>query len=145
MLTLHSCHPGYLTAKAHAKFSRPGAFEGLRIHTDEIQEVIARIARGSLTIAVVMDSMDWFNPKDSEALKQIRALNYALKLGGRVLLRSAGLKPWYISGFETLGFSAKRVGSRLPGSCIDRWVCLAPLRRSLLIVSGSTCMPARGL
>ncbi|MCJ1431072.1 hypothetical protein MMC27_000422 [Xylographa pallens] len=114
------CHPSYLTAKAHAKLSRPGAFEGLRIHTDEIQEVISRIARGSLTIAIVMDSMDWFNPKDTAALTQIRALNYALKVGGRVLLRSAGLRPWYISGFETLGFSAKRVGSRLPGTCIDR-------------------------
>ncbi|MCJ1390514.1 hypothetical protein MMC18_003374 [Xylographa bjoerkii] len=114
------CHPGYLSAKAHAKLSRPGAFEGLRIHTDEIQEVISRIAKGSLTIAIVMDSMDWFNPKDTEALTQIRALNYALKLGGRVLLRSAGLRPWYISGFERLGFSAKRVGSRLPGTCIDR-------------------------
>ncbi|MCJ1379851.1 hypothetical protein MMC17_002954 [Xylographa soralifera] len=114
------CHPGYLTAKAHAKLSRAGAFEGLRIHTDEIQEVISRIAGGSLTIAIIMDSMDWFNPKDTEALTQIRALNYALKIGGRVLLRSAGLRPWYISGFEALGFSAKRVGSRMPGTCIDR-------------------------
>lgn len=67
-----------------------------------------------------MDSMDWFDPKSHEALIQIRALNYALKMGGRVLLRSAGLKPWYISGFESLGFTAKRVGVRLPGTCIDR-------------------------
>lgn len=47
------CYPGYLGAKAHAKLSRPNAFAGLRIHTDEINEVIARINSATLTIAVV--------------------------------------------------------------------------------------------
>ena len=117
------CHPPYLSARAHAKLSRPGAFDGLRIHTDEINEVIARIAPKSLTIAIVMDSMDWFNPTSDEAETQIKALNQALKLSGRVLLRSAGLKPWYIPVFENLGFTSKRVGARLPGTCIDRYVC----------------------
>ena len=108
-------------AKAHARLSRRGAFDGLRIHTDEINEVISRLAGCTLTIAVVMDSMDWFDPKSDEAQTQIRALNHALKIGGRVFLRSAGLKPWYIPQFEGLGFSTKRVGARLPGSCIDRY------------------------
>lgn len=35
------------------KLSSPGAFDGLRIHTDEINEVIKRITPRSLTIAVV--------------------------------------------------------------------------------------------
>lgn len=35
------------------KLSTPHAFDGLRIHTDEINEVIARITPGTLTIAVV--------------------------------------------------------------------------------------------
>ena len=47
------CHPSYLTAKAHTKLSRSEAFEGLRIHTDDLNEVIARLAPGTLTIAVV--------------------------------------------------------------------------------------------
>ena len=47
------CQPAYLTQKAHTKLSTPGAFEGLRIHTDEINEVIKRITPGTLTIAVV--------------------------------------------------------------------------------------------
>ena len=47
------CHPPYLSAKAHAKLSQPSAFAGLRIHTDEINEVITRIAPNTLTIAVV--------------------------------------------------------------------------------------------
>jgi betaine lipid synthase len=53
-------------------------------------------------------------------LKQIRALNRALKVKGRVLLRSAGLEPWYIKVFGECGFAVKRVAVRVPGSCIDR-------------------------
>lgn len=115
------CHPTYLSPKAHIKLSQPEAFDGLRIHTDELSEVIARMAPETLTIAVLMDSMDWFDPKGTEADGQIRKVNRALKMGGRVLLRSAGLRPWYVGVFEGLGFSAKRVAARLPpGTCIDR-------------------------
>ena len=67
-----------------------------------------------------MDSMDWFNPDGPEAATQIAALNRALKLSGRVLLRSAGLRPWYVPVFERLGFNARRASARLPGTCIDR-------------------------
>jgi betaine lipid synthase len=143
---VNRCHPPYLTAKAHAKLSRPGAFEGLRIHTDEINEVTSRIAKGTLTIAIVMDSMDWFDPKSEEAPTQISALNRALKLGGRVMLRSAGLKPWYIPVFESNGFTARRVGARLPGSCIDRYDFNAHVPSFTLAndYPGLTCMPVRG-
>lgn len=115
-----TCYPQYLSARAHAKLSRPDAFAGLRIHTDEINEVIARIKPATLTIAVIMDSMDWFDSGSDEAAIQIQALNHALILGGRVMLRSAGLRPWYVAVFERLGFSTKRVAARLPGTCIDR-------------------------
>ncbi|QSZ29575.1 hypothetical protein DSL72_004091 [Monilinia vaccinii-corymbosi] len=116
----HKCHPDYLRPRSHQKLSRHDAFDGLRIHTDEIDEVIQRITPGTLTIAVVMDSMDWFDPGAEAAELQIRKLNQALKIGGRVLLRSAALTPWYIATFENLGFSAKRVGARIGGACIDR-------------------------
>jgi betaine lipid synthase len=117
------CHPDYLTPRAHVKLSRPDAFDGLRIHTDELCEVMARMAPETLTIAVLMDSMDWFDPKGPEAEHQVRIVNRALRFGGRVLLRSAGLRPWYVDTFEACGFSAKRVGARIPpGSCIDRYV-----------------------
>jgi betaine lipid synthase len=92
--------------------------------------VIARIAPGTLTVAVVMDSMDWFEPGGPAATSQIQRLNRALRMGGRVLLRSAALEPWYVGQFERLGFSPKRVGARFPRACIDRvnmyascWVC----------------------
>ena len=116
----HRCHPDYLKPKSHQKLSRGGAFDGLRIHTDEINEVISRLTPGTLTVAVVMDSMDWFDPGSEAAAVQIQTLNLVLKLKGRVLLRSAALTPWYIAKFESLGFQAKRVGARIGGACIDR-------------------------
>jgi betaine lipid synthase len=113
-------HPSYLSPKSHIKLSKPSALNGLRIHTDEISEVIARMRPDTLTIVVVMDSMDWFPPEGKQAVRQIRALNRALKLRGRVMLRSAGLRPWYVDVFEGEGFACKRVAVRVPGSCIDR-------------------------
>ena len=85
----------------------------------------------ALTIAVLMDSMDWFMPDGPEAVAQVKAVNRALKTGGRVLLRSAGLDPWYIRVFEEHGFTSKRVAARIhPGTCTDRvnmyastWIC----------------------
>lgn len=125
------CRPDYLSPQAHAALSREGALDGLRIHTDELDEVIARMAPGTLTVAVVMDSMDWFEPRERAASRQISRLNRALAVGGRVLLRSSALKPWYLKEFEALGFSARRVGERREGVCIDRvnmyascWVCV---------------------
>ncbi|KAH9906300.1 hypothetical protein F4778DRAFT_642168 [Xylariomycetidae sp. FL2044] len=124
------CHPDYLSPQAHARLSRPHALDGLRIHTDEIDEVIARITPGILTVAVLMDSMDWFDRGSTTAAAQISKLNRALKMGGRVMIRSAGLKPWYLEEFERHGFAAKCVGSRERGVCIDRvnmyascWIC----------------------
>lgn len=118
------CHPDYLKPTSHAKLHAESAFDGLRIHTDEIMEVIARISPGTLTIAVVMDSMDWFTPGKDDARLQIRAINKALAAKGRVLLRSAGLKPWYLRIFEEEGFVGKCVGERIAGRCIDRYVFL---------------------
>ncbi|KAL2815707.1 hypothetical protein BJX63DRAFT_420275 [Aspergillus granulosus] len=124
------CHPAYLSPQAHVKLASPGAFDGLRIHTDEINEVIGRITPRSLTIAVIMDSMDWFDPEGTDATAQAQKFNSALKMDGRILLRSASIEPWYIKNFEENGFTARRVGARFSGSCIDRvnmyastWIC----------------------
>lgn len=58
------CHPQYLSERAHRKFAQPGAFDGLRIHTDELQEVIARLLPGTLSHAVVSGL-----PSDTSALE----------------------------------------------------------------------------
>ncbi|KAI0828719.1 hypothetical protein BC628DRAFT_1417700 [Trametes gibbosa] len=124
------CHPAYLSKEAHGTLSQSGAFDGLRVHTDEFVEVLARIRSESVTVAVIMDHMDWFDPEGPQAAEEIRALNKAMKLGGRVLLRSAGLKPWYVAAFSAQGFKCERVAARTSGKCIDRvnmyastWIC----------------------
>lgn len=123
-------HPTYLSPKAHIKLSKAGAFDGLRIHTDELNEVFARMSPDTLTIAVVMDSMDWFDEASDAVAAQVRALNRALRMGGRVMLRSAALAPWYVRVFEANGFRSKRASARMPGACVDRvnmyastWIC----------------------
>ena len=81
-----------------------------------------------------MDSMDWFDPASADASIQTQKLNHALKTGGRILLRSASIEPWYIQRFEQNGFAARRVGARFPGSCIDRYV-FPPPPPPLLVLS----------
>ena len=101
--------------------------------------------------------MDWFDSGSDEAAIQIQALNHALELGGRVMLRSAGLRPWYVAVFEGFGFSTRRVAARLPGTCIDRLVYITPQLHSTMFFSvrpvlmlrvmcktGSICMLRHG-
>ncbi|KAL4804623.1 hypothetical protein BDV18DRAFT_165983 [Aspergillus unguis] len=125
-----ACHPEYLSPAAHDMLSRPGALDNISIHTDEIAEVLTRLGSETLTVAVLMDSMDWLDPQSEACTQQITRLKRAMKSGGRVLLRSAALRPWYIAKFESHGFSAECVGARTDGACIDRvnmyascWVC----------------------
>lgn len=153
-----SAHPAYLEPRHYRKLTAAGAFSGVRIHTDEINEVLARLKPGTVTVAVrslslsfhsaspvltdsqvVMDSMDWFDIDGVEARSQIRRLNASMTVGGRVLLRSAGLTPWYAKVFEEEGFSAKRVGTRNPGHCIDRYArfpSTSPSRAGLTVCCG---------
>ena len=86
----------------------------------------------SLTVAVIMDSMDWFSPSDQiAAATQVRALNRALIPGGRVLLRSAALEPWYLKLFEQLRFMTSIATQRRPGTYTEMvnmyascWLCV---------------------
>ncbi|CAL3973633.1 unnamed protein product [Diplocarpon coronariae] len=120
------CHPDYLAPKSHQRPSRGHAFDGLRIHTDRLEQDVSRLTPATLTVAVVMDRMDWVDPAAGEAVRQTEKLHRARKLGGRVLLRSVALAPWYISRSEDRGFQAHRVGARIGGACIDRFVSRPP-------------------
>ena len=130
------CSPRYLSPKSHSRLSSPPAFSNLRIHTDELLEVISRMAPSSLTIAIIMDSMDWFDAHTEQGRKdaegQVKALWTVLKeKKGRVLLRSAAVRPWYVGVFERGGFRARCVGRRdVEGVVLDRvnmyasaWIC----------------------
>ncbi|KAK9479657.1 hypothetical protein V1514DRAFT_13590 [Lipomyces japonicus] len=112
--------PPYLKEDAYDKLSTKGALDGIRIHTDEIVEVVGRIRKHSVTIAIVMDHMDWFARDGKDAGKEIRALNQSLKIGGRVLFRSASKRPWYTAAYEAEGFKCKPVQVRNKHKCIDR-------------------------
>ena len=130
------CSPRYLAPKSHSFLSKTSSFTPLRIHTDSLLEVISRMSPSSLTIAVLMDSMDWFDAKTpegrKEAERQVRGLWRVLKeREGRVLLRSASVRPWYVGVFEGVGFRCRCVGRRGEGErVLDRvnmyasaWIC----------------------
>ncbi|KAK7205967.1 hypothetical protein BZA70DRAFT_304272 [Myxozyma melibiosi] len=129
----HANCPGYLKREAFQRLSKPGALDGIRIHTDEIVDVVARIRRHSVTIAIVMDHMDWFDTDGVDATKEIQALNHAIKMGGRLLFRSASKRPWYTKVYEREGFRCEAAQVREKRTSIDRtnmyastWVATKP-------------------
>lgn len=130
--------PDYLTEKAYKKFSSTtnNCLDRIRIHTDFLDDVFARLTPKTITIAIIMDHMDWFDEKGSDADTEIMALYQVLAPNGRVLLRSAATKPWYIENFEKIGFTCEASAVRTPTESIDRvnmyastWVCTKTEKR----------------
>lgn len=125
-----SC-PAYITKKGHFNLSRRrSGLDGIRLHTDSINDVVERLVPNTVTIAIVMDHMDWFSPTGPEVDEEISQLAKALAPGGRVMLRSSSTKPWYLKNFEKHGFTTKPAAVRKPGMAIDRvnmyastWIC----------------------
>ena len=125
--------PQYLSLKGYKRLSAAGPESPLlnvRIHTDTLNEVFARLSDKTISIAIIMDHMDWFNPQGTEAYNEIAALKKCLAPNGRVMLRSASTKPWYLETFAELGFDCKPAAIRKLGHLIDRinmyastWVC----------------------
>ncbi|ANB11016.1 Ubiquinone/menaquinone biosynthesis methyltransferase ubiE [Sugiyamaella lignohabitans] len=123
--------PDYITKKGYFNLAkRKGALDTIRLHTDTINDVSDRLAPGTLTVAIIMDHMDWFEPTGTLAVEEIQALNKSLAKGGRVMLRSSSKTPWYIKTFESQGFSCKSAATRFSGTSIDRvnmyastWIC----------------------
>lgn len=123
--------PDYLTKKGHFNLAkRKNALEGIRIHTDTIKDVVERLTPKTVNVAIVMDHMDWFSPGDTAARDEIRVLNRALCVGGRVMLRSSSKNPWYIKTYEKEGFKCHAAAVRESNTSIDRvnmyastWVC----------------------
>jgi len=126
--------PDYLTVKGYkrltASVNNETPLDNIRVHTDTLNDVFARLNENSITIAIIMDHMDWFDPKGGDAVSEITALKKCLCNGGRVMLRSASTHPWYIKTFESLGFKCNPAAVRLSGESIDRtnmyastWVC----------------------
>ncbi|CAH6720266.1 hypothetical protein CLIB1444_03S08086 [[Candida] jaroonii] len=128
--------PDYLTAKGYNNITRVDPKTGespldhIRLHTDTLNDVFYRLKESSLTIAIIMDHMDWFDPNGKDAVNEILAVKKALCKNGRVMLRSAAQYPWYIKIFEQNGFRCEPAAIRESGESIDRinmyastWVC----------------------
>lgn len=124
--------PVYLRKKNHEIFANKSGspLDRIRLHTDTLNNVLSRLAKKSLTVAVIMDHMDWFDPNGVDAMHEISSLHNALEVNGRVLLRSAATHPWYIKNFEAMGFDCEPAAIRTSGTSIDRvnmyastWVC----------------------
>lgn len=141
--------PQYLSLKGFKRLNAGGPttpLSNIRIHTDTLNEVFNRLSDKAITIAIIMDHMDWFDPKGRDAHDEISALKKCLAPGGRVMLRSASQKPWYLETFKQLGFETHPAAVRHSGELIDRinmyastWVCTKkmedgelPARRRML-------------
>ncbi|KAK3847834.1 MAG: hypothetical protein J3R72DRAFT_361907 [Linnemannia gamsii] len=117
--TRESC-PSYLSEEGFQSLKANKSTDAMLLHTRSIIDVLRSLQDGELTKAVLMDHMDWFDPKDAE--EEIKEVSRAIRSGGMVLWRSAGRKPWYNALFEKYGFEVEAVGVRVPGSgvSIDR-------------------------
>lgn len=136
-LTLKGCYsqencPDYLSVRGYNTLTQFNdcPLDRIRLHTDTLKDVCERLSKKTVSIAIIMDHMDWFNPEESDVDQEIATLWKVLGDQGRVMLRSASKQPWYIKNFEKFGFHCKAYSVRYPGKCIDRvnmyastWVC----------------------
>ncbi|EPQ30272.1 uncharacterized protein PFL1_02388 [Pseudozyma flocculosa PF-1] len=138
--TRESC-PLYLKPEGFRALKKQALEEGLdsfRLHTDSIVNVLRGFEDESLTRAITMDHMDWFDPvsdnvpapslkaarRDSDKSvsdldREVRELSRVVKKGGAVFYRSAAKRPWYSRRFEKMGFKVTPVHIRETGKPID--------------------------
>jgi betaine lipid synthase len=57
--------------------------------------VLSGLKPGSITKAILMDHLDWFDPQGTEITEELDELYRVLAPGGLILWRSAGKLPWY--------------------------------------------------
>lgn len=129
----HDSCPAYLKDKNFSILSQEdsgSSLDRIRLHTDTLKNVCERLSEKMVSIAIIMDHMDWFDPRSTAVDDEVQALFKVLDAKGRVMLRSASKNPWYIKSFEKHGFKCKPVSVRYPGKCIDRvnmyastWIC----------------------
>lgn len=104
--------PSYLTPDGFEKLKTSANLEAVRIHTAPILNVLEHeIKPGTLTKAILMDHMDWFNGE--QAHDEISALTKSLKPGGVVFWRSAAKIPWYAALFRKYGFKVQPIAVRM--------------------------------
>lgn len=150
--TRDSC-PLYLKEEAfnRLKAADAAALNAFRIHTDAIVSVLRGMQDNSLTRAILMDHMDWFDPlPDSQPLptleqahneedksvsdldREVIELRRVIAPGGMVFWRSSAKHPWYSARFEKAGFRVSPVHIRETGKPIDNVNMYASFYRAVL-------------
>ncbi|KAG6868937.1 hypothetical protein C0993_007711 [Termitomyces sp. T159_Od127] len=117
-----ACCPNYLTLRGFnaLKSNKDGCLDAIRLHTDSIVNVLRGLPPNSLTRALIMDHLDWFNPGSQDAVEEVAEFHRVLVTGGMIFWRSASRRPWYNEIFGKAGFVVTPVAIR-DGSCaIDR-------------------------
>lgn len=151
--TMHRClmhkyskttRPLYLTPEGFSILKRDGGalLDHFRLHTDSLMNVLRQLDSSTLTVAVIMDAQDWFDPsieagqsaahdlpktqsladapeKPCQLKLMIAEFARVLKPGGRVFWRSAAMRPWYAELYKRAGFvvepvSIREVGTKVP-------------------------------
>ncbi|PWN41282.1 hypothetical protein IE81DRAFT_324662 [Ceraceosorus guamensis] len=138
--TKQSC-PLYLKPEAFKKLKEDACrrLDAFRLHTDSIVNVLRGLEDASLTRAITMDHMDWYDPvKPGTAFPSVKAarrdadksisdldreiaeLARCVAQGGSVYYRSAAKHPWYNERFDRAGFKTSPVHIRETGKSIDQ-------------------------
>ncbi|KAJ3992422.1 hypothetical protein F5050DRAFT_1856715 [Lentinula boryana] len=114
------CCPSYLTRQGFEKLKAENCerLKAFRLHTDSILNTLRGLSPASLTRALVMDHMDWYDPGSSEANDEVVELSRVLTLGGLVFWRSASRQPWYNEVFARNGFCVEPISVRQPGMIV---------------------------
>ena len=131
-----SC-PLYLKKEAYKKLKQDSArlLDVFRLHTNSIVNVLRGFQDDSLTRAITMDHMDWYDPvPDSQPAPSLEAarvdsdksisdldreiieLSRVVAKGGSVFWRSAAKEPWYNQRFEKMGFRVEPIHVRQTGA-----------------------------
>lgn len=132
--------PLYLTPEGFALLKKDGAalVDNFRLHTDALINVLKQLSPDSLSVAVIMDAQDWFDPSsegghghpdlpavqsitakpetDCQLTLMVREFHKVLRPGGRVFFRSAAMSPWYTKIYQREGFEVEPLGVRTVGT-----------------------------
>jgi betaine lipid synthase len=134
-----SC-PLYLKKEGFEKLKADSArlLDVFRLHTNSIVNVLRGFQDDSLTRAITMDHMDWYDPVPdskpaptleaarvdsdksiSDLDREIIELARVIAKGGSVFWRSAAKEPWYNQRFEKMGFAVEAIHVRQTEKNID--------------------------
>ncbi|KAJ3809811.1 hypothetical protein F5876DRAFT_43121, partial [Lentinula aff. lateritia] len=111
------CCPTYLTRDGFEKLKADNV-NILSCSHLPLNVTLRGLSSSSLTRALVMDHMDWYDRDSSEVKDEAVELSRVLASGSLVFWRSASRNPWYNQVFAENGFTVESVNVRQRGMAI---------------------------